>query len=212
MLVFWSIRPSYNIHSSNTNHNNTRQNPRLVRVRTQLGGSVPNDLLVASSGNDGETQTKRNARRTTLHKQIGEENWIAFGYKSRTDCRCQYSKGNLKGYPLLTIETYFSTDKREKLNIEHITAQRTESLKMTKEFEEESLHSLGNLVIDTTLSNSRKSNNSVDKKLQEYSKAPIMPQNEINEEKIDWDDIKEVKSFIDERNKVLIDFIKKNLL
>lgn len=112
----------------------------------------------------------------------------------------------------MTIETYFSTDKREKLNIEHITTQRTESLKMTKEFEEESLHSLGNLVIDTTLSNSRKSNNSVDKKLQEYSKAPIMPQNEINEEKIDWDDIKEVKSFIDERNKVLIDFIKKNLL
>lgn len=39
-----------------------------------------------------------------------------------------------------------------------------------------------------------------------------MSQNEINEEKIDWDDIKEVKSFIDERNKVLIDFIKKNLL
>ena len=117
-----------------------------------------------------------------------------------------------KGYPLLTPETYFSADKREKLNIEHITAQRAKELKMTTKFEEEYLHSLGNLVIDTTSSNSRKSNNSVDKKLQEYAKAPIMSQNEINEEKIDWNDIKEVKLFIDRRNDVLIDFVKKYLL
>ena len=39
-----------------------------------------------------------------------------------------------------------------------------------------------------------------------------MSQNEINEEKIDWNDIKEVKLFIDRRNDVLIDFVKKYLL
>lgn len=119
---------------------------------------------------------------------------------------------NNRGYPLLTIETYFSTDKREKLNIEHITAQRAKNIKINGKFEEEYLHSLGNLVIDTTSSNSRKSNSSVDKKLSEYSKAPIMSQNEINEEKIDWDNIKEVKSFIDKRNDTLINFIRDHLL
>jgi len=117
-----------------------------------------------------------------------------------------------RGYPLLTIETYFSTDKREKLNIEHITAQRAKNIKVNGKFEEEYLHSLGNLVIDTTSSNSRKSNSSVDKKLSEYSKAPIMSQNEINEEKIDWDNVKEVKSFIDKRNETLINFIRDHLL
>lgn len=117
-----------------------------------------------------------------------------------------------KGYPLLTLETYFSADKREKLNIEHITAQRAKNIKPTSKFEEEYLHSLGNLVIDTTSSNSRKSNNPVDKKLQEYSRAPIMSQNEINNEKIDWDNIKDVKLFIDKRNEILINFIKIHLL
>lgn len=130
--------------------------------------------------------------------------YILFSYEN-------YLRNN-KGYPLLTLETYFSTDKRKKLNIEHITAQRAKNIKITDEFEEEYLHSLGNLVIDTTSSNSRKNNNSVDKKLQEYSKAPIMSQNEINDEKIDWGNLEEIKGFIDKRNETLISFIKMYLL
>jgi uncharacterized protein with ParB-like and HNH nuclease domain len=118
----------------------------------------------------------------------------------------------IKGYPLITIETYFSDDKREKINIEHITAQRAKNINLTIEFEEKYLHSLGNLVIDTISSNSRKSNNPVDDKLQEYSKSPIMSQNEINDEKIDWDNIEEVKLFIDKRNEMLLSFIKIHLL
>ncbi len=61
-----------------------------------------------------------------------------------------------KCYPLLTKEIYFSTDKREKINIEHVIAQNIDSLELDEDFEEEYLHSLGNLIIDTTSSNSRK--------------------------------------------------------
>lgn len=117
-----------------------------------------------------------------------------------------------KGYPLLTIEIYFSTNVREKLNIEHITAQNGFIQDIDDNFEEKYLHALGNLVIDTTSSNSRKGNKSVDKKMTEYIKAPIMSQNEINEQSLDWNNIDEVKKFIDQRNDKLVDYIKNYLL
>lgn len=116
------------------------------------------------------------------------------------------------GYPLLSKGVYFSTDTREKLNIEHITAQRAINLDMDEEFNEDYLHSLGNLVIDTTSSNSRKGNNAVHVKLEEYTKSPIMSQNAINEANIDWGDIDEVKEYIDKRNKKIVNFIKQDLL
>ena len=119
---------------------------------------------------------------------------------------------SIKGYPLLTVENYFTSDKREKLNIEHITAQRTKSLDFDDEFEENYLHSIGNLVIDTTSSNSRKNNGSVDKKMSEFIKAPLMSQNEINESSTKWDNLDDVKNYIEERRSKIINFIKKELL
>ena len=117
-----------------------------------------------------------------------------------------------KGYPLLSKENYFSSDNREKFSIEHITAQRVKNITFDEEFEENYLHSLGNLVIDTTSSNSRKGNKNVKDKMSEFIKAPIMSQNEINEVRINWNDVEEIKSFIDNRNKKLIQFIAENLL
>ncbi len=117
-----------------------------------------------------------------------------------------------KGYPQLTIDNYFSNDKREKLSIEHITAQKTKSLKFDDDFKENYLHSLGNLVIDTVSSNSRKGKKGVDDKMSEFIQAPIMSQNEINDLKINWKNIDDVKKFIDSRNKKIIKFIKNNLM
>lgn len=117
-----------------------------------------------------------------------------------------------KGYPTLTRNNYFNNDKREKLNIEHITAQRTQSLEFDEDFKENYLHSIGNLVIDTTSSNSRKGNKKITDKIKEFNKAPIMSQNLINQENINWDSLEEVKKFIDKRNEKIINFIKENLL
>jgi uncharacterized protein with ParB-like and HNH nuclease domain len=119
-----------------------------------------------------------------------------------------------KGYPLLTKENYFSTDKREKLSIEHITAKRVKNIEIEfdEDFNDDYLHALGNLVIDTTSSNSRKGNKKVEDKMSEFIKSPIMSQNEINNIQTNWNDIQEIKKFIDERNDKIIIFIKNNLM
>ncbi len=118
----------------------------------------------------------------------------------------------IKGYPVLTIQDYFSDDSRKKLSIEHISAQRSKSLETDEDFDVNYLHSIGNLVIDTTASNSRKGNDSIDEKMVEYQSAPIMSQNEINEVKVDWDDLNQIKNYIDARNEILVGFIKSELL
>lgn len=117
-----------------------------------------------------------------------------------------------KGYPLLGINNYFETDERKRLSIEHITAKKIEHIEFDDDFKETYLHSLGNLVIDTKSSNSRKGKKAVDEKMEEYVKAPLMSQNEIDNSKINWDDIEEIKNYINNRNKKIIKFIKNNLL
>ena len=115
-----------------------------------------------------------------------------------------------KGYPLLTIENYFENDERTKFSIEHITAQRSKNLKFDDDFKENYLHSIGNLVLDSKASNSRKGSNAVQDKIKEYDKAPIMSQNELNSEEVNWNDLDSVKEFINKRNANLQDYVNKN--
>lgn len=121
-----------------------------------------------------------------------------------------------KGYPLLTIEDYFSEDSRLKFSIEHITAQKSENLKSenikNEKFKEEYLHYIGNLVIDTIASNSRKGNKNVDEKEKEFFEAPLMSQNEINTFDVNWNKLESVQEFIDTRGKKIIKFIEEELL
>lgn len=114
-----------------------------------------------------------------------------------------------KGYPLLTIQQYFTGEEREKLSVEHITAKRSKDLVMDESFKKDYLHSIGNLVIDFVASNSRKSNNNTEDKLAEFNLAPIMSQNQIDEQPCDWHDIEQIKNFIQQRDNKLKDFIKK---
>lgn len=118
----------------------------------------------------------------------------------------------IKGYSRLTLENYFSNNKREKLSIEHITAQKTKSLDFDDDFKENYLHSIGNLVIDTVSSNSRKGKKGVDDKMSEFTQAPLMSQNEINKAKTNWTNIDEVKEYIDLRNTKIIEFVKNTLM
>lgn len=116
------------------------------------------------------------------------------------------------GFPLLTIENYFETDERKKFSIEHITSQKSKELVFDEDFKENYLHSIGNLVIDSKSSNSRKGNKNVDDKIIQYNQAPVMSQNQIDKDKVNWTSLSEVKAFIDKRNKIISEFVKNELI
>lgn len=117
-----------------------------------------------------------------------------------------------KAYPLLTKDDYSSEDTRMKLSIEHITAQRSQNLNISESFKEEFMHHIGNLVIDTAASNSRKGNKDGDEKEIEFSSSSILSQLEIGKLNSDWKHIKPIKDFIENRGNNLRIFIENNLL
>lgn len=114
----------------------------------------------------------------------------------------------IKGFPPLELEHYFNDSAREKLSIEHITAQRVRGITLDEDFHENYMHNLGNLVIDTAASNSSKGNKMPDQKLSAYLRAPIMSQNEIDDFSCNWSDLASIKRMINERKQIIDDFIK----
>ena len=112
-----------------------------------------------------------------------------------------------KGFSQLGIKEYYNESSREKLSIEHITAQRAKGITITKKFEEEYLHNIGNLVIDSVASNSSKGNKNTNNKIASYNKAPIMSQNEIEDFSCDWGNINSIKEFIEDRERIMKKFI-----
>ena len=117
-----------------------------------------------------------------------------------------------KGFPLLGMSEYFTSIAREKLSIEHISAQRAKDIEYDDEFTEKYMHSIGNLVIDCAGSNSSKGNKNTKDKLQDFNMAPLMSQNEIDQDNCDWKDIESIKIFIRNREEKLKTFIKNHFL
>ena len=115
-----------------------------------------------------------------------------------------------KGHPLLTRLNYFDQNTRTKFNIEHISSKKS-NLNFSDKFKSGLLHSIGNLVIDSTAPNSSKGNKGVDKKLISYISAPLMSQNELNNN-INWKSKKNITEFIKTREKKMQDFIRTHLL
>jgi len=122
-----------------------------------------------------------------------------------------------KGFPVLTKQAFFENNPRFKLSIEHITSKKS-NLKFTEEFEASFLHNIGNLVIDTIASNSSKGNIEVDSKIESYNLAPLISQNEIDSivEELskkyggfDWNNLDDVKRFIEFRREKIKEFILK---
>ena len=129
--------------------------------------------------------------------------YILFSYENKMR--------NVKGFPLLGVREYFTTIEREKLSIEHISAQRAKDVEYDDEFEENYKHSIGNLVIDYVASNSSKGNKNTKDKLQDFNLAPLMSQNEIDNIECDWSNVDSIKVFIKNREKKLKTFIKDQL-
>jgi hypothetical protein len=68
------------------------------------------------------------------------------------------------------------------------------------------------LVIDSTASNSSKNNDHTADKMEAYQSAPLMSQNQIDQQGIDWSDEAAVKRFIQERELMLRNFIIKEII
>lgn len=113
-----------------------------------------------------------------------------------------------KGFPLLGYNEYFTENEREKLSIEHITAQKAKGLEFDTDFEENYLHNIGNLVIDCKASNSSKGSRNTEDKMNAYQTAPIMSQNELDNINCNWQDLISVKLYINNREAILKNFIK----
>jgi uncharacterized protein with ParB-like and HNH nuclease domain len=114
-----------------------------------------------------------------------------------------------KGFALLGINDYFSEDSREKLNIEHISAQKAVGIEYDEDFNQNYMHNISNLVIDSTASNSSKRNDNTDDKKSALRNAPLMSQNEILEADCNWRDLDSIKKFITVREGRLKAFISK---
>lgn len=136
-----------------------------------------------------------------FYEMIGKNilKFILFSYEN--------SLRQQKGFPTLGFDEYFVETEREKLSIEHITAQKAKELELDDDFKENYLHNIGNLVIDCKASNSSKGNKNTENKQESYEKAPLMSQNEINTIKCDWCDLEQIKQFISIREDTLKKFI-----
>lgn len=114
-----------------------------------------------------------------------------------------------KGFAPLDRNDYFNDNSREKISVEHITAQRVRGIALSNYFYDNCMHNIGNLVIDTVASNSSKGNAITSKKVASYNAAPLMSQNEIDSFKCDWKDVDSIIAFVEQRNKIIKDFIVK---
>ncbi|MCA0934024.1 DUF262 domain-containing HNH endonuclease family protein [Vibrio alginolyticus] len=117
-----------------------------------------------------------------------------------------------KGFPLLGVKTYFAENTREKLSIEHISAQRAKHVEYDDEFYERYMHSIGNLVIDHVASNASKGNKATGDKLPYFNQAPLMSQNQIDAVECDWTDLNSIKAFIAYREEILMAFSRQNFM
>lgn len=116
------------------------------------------------------------------------------------------------GYPKIGLREYHSNVEREKLSVEHITAQKASVHNFNTDFKDNYLHNIGNLVIDNKASNSSKGNKDGDSKLPYFQEAPIMSQNQIHSKICDWNNIESIIEFITNREIEIKNYISIELL
>jgi uncharacterized protein with ParB-like and HNH nuclease domain len=189
----------------------------LIGLRSNAEGQINNSLKYNANHIDTVNLTKiitqnnwwninERAKETLMSKYIYHSlghnilKFILFSYEN--------SLRQKKGFPILGFSEYFTENEREKLSIEHITAQKAKGLEFDKDFEDNYLHNIGNLVIDCKASNSSKGSRNTDNKMDAYQTAPIMSQNELDSINCNWYDLASVKQYIDNRELTLKEFIK----
>lgn len=189
----------------------------LIGLRSNAESQINNALkysfdhsyianLIKTIIDENKWNINERAKDTLLSKYIYDSlgnnilKFILFSYEN--------SLRQKKGFPLLGFQEYFTDNEREKLSIEHITAQKAKDLEFDKDFEDNYLHNIGNLVIDCKASNSSKGNRNTENKMDAYQTAPLMSQNELDNINVNWHDLESIKGYIDKREIRLKEFIK----
>ena len=153
---------------------------------------------------------------TSFHKDANRNDQLYLFWKYENYLRKEQPISSEMSY-----EEFTDKDPRTKFSIEHIVPQNPAdskvladeskenlSLTMPREFEENYLHSIGNLTIDPLSANISKSNQPFEYKNQNYfRKAPLKTQNELseflNEKTEQWDEVS-----VCERAKKILGFAK----
>lgn len=139
---------------------------------------------------------------TSFHKDANRNDQLYLFWKYENYLRKEQPK-----FPEMSYEGFIAKDSPTKFSIEHIVPQNPADSKvlankskenlsptMLREFEENFLHSIGNLTIDPLSANISKSNHPFEFKDQNYfCKAPLKTQNELSEflntETRQWDEV-----------------------
>ncbi len=159
----------------------------------------------------------------TFYKDYWTSERNYFYWKYENYLRLQKPKATL----LVHEDLMQNKDKKLKLTIEHIVAQRNSEDKsriipdnikfqvgQASTFDKKYLHSIGNLVIDTQSANSSKGKQNVETKITEYfDKMPYKCQKELRDFlESDGKNKKWTIESINKRKDKLLDFAKKNMV
>ena len=162
--------------------------------------------FVGSSGSDGgfcnDNDFRRHLSSPSFHKDVNRNDQMYLFWKYENYLRTAQQPH----FPEMSYNDFVNKNPQTKFSIEHIVPQNPEDSKIVEEeskltlptmsakFEENYLHSIGNLTIDPLSANISKSNYPFEYKEQNYfRKAPLKTQNELidflNTKTDKWDDI-----------------------
>ena len=133
----------------------------------------------------GDFEFERSLRQPRFYEVVdtGDQRYLFWKYENHLRLTEQPI------FPEMSTETFTNEKSQTKLTIEHIIPQNPKnskkvvvdnSIRSITDFEENYLHSIGNLVLDSRAANASKSNQDFETKDEQYSKAPVKSQLELN--------------------------------
>ena len=133
----------------------------------------------------GDFEFERSLRQPRFHEVVdgNDQRYLFWKYENHLRLAEQPI------FPEMSTETFRNEKSQTKLTIEHIIPQNPKDSKKVvadnsilsiTDFEENYLHSIGNLVLDSRSANASKSNQDFETKDEQYSKAPIKSQLELS--------------------------------
>lgn len=147
----------------------------------QLIGSLQN--FIEDYCNDFEFERSLRQPRFYEVVNIGDQRYLFWKYENHLRL------AERPIFPEMSTETFTNEKSQTKLTIEHIIPQNPrnskkvvadDSILSITDFEENYLHSIGNLVLDSRSANASKSNQDFETKDDQYSKAPVKSQLELS--------------------------------
>jgi hypothetical protein len=178
---------SFRVYAVNQNRGNTGQSKLYTYAKSFTGDFTNLEKLLKQAISDysGNRIFKSNLSYSYIYEWMSTRDLSYFFWKYENYLRTSRQP---KSSPM-SEEEFISNDSKFKLSIEHIASQNPKKSivkdmsilpELSDEFEEEFLHSIGNLTIDPQSANSSKGNKSFEDKNEKYFRlAPFKTQNEL---------------------------------